>query len=551
MRTVATAGLDGPLPHWRRCPYPAVVLLSWSAIRAAARPATAAVAASKLPTPTAVGALGSSTMAEDTASGEDSWLVPLQREAVPVLKQGAAVAFKTAYFGKISVGSPVPQEFSVIFDTGSGHVVLPSLLCESRTCLAHRRYDMSASPEAKPLNADGSEVPEDDLGDQVTIGFGTGTVTGEFVRESVCLSHGHPTSAHNSTGGEPRDYPCSTMGIVVAVEMSDKPFESFQFDGIFGLGLQSLALTPEFNFFAQHANAARGRSAHCFGVFVTSHEEHDNGEQSEIAIGGYNSARIAGPVAWEPVAMPKLGYWLINISAVYIGSTALDACRDGSCRAILDTGTSHLGVPAGQQQRIGSLLSDEGAVGTRCSRAEGAPDLRIDIGNFALVLHAEDYMSAPPQEPLMSQAAAAAGSSDPALAPAARLLTAMGEGTAASQRQQRCQPRLMPVSMKRPLGPNLFILGEPVLQRYYTMYDTKKQQVGFGRARRRRPTKEAAGAAAAPAVSQPPPGALQDSPTGGDPQPPPVASEPPEFDAIPDDGRLFLIQLSLEMEPFG
>merc|ERR1719197_1176196 len=51
---------------------------------------------------------------------------------------------------------------------------------------------------------------------------------------------------------------------------------------------------------------------------------------------------------------------------------------------------------------------------------------------------------------------------------------------------QHCQPRVMPVNMKKPLGPNLFILGEPVLHRYYTVYDWHSKQVGFGLANSRR-----------------------------------------------------------------
>jgi hypothetical protein len=38
----------------------------------------------------------------------------------------------------------------------------------------------------------------------------------------------------------------------------------------------------------------------------------------------------------------------------------------------------------------------------------------------------------------------------------------------------------MSVNMAAPLGPNLFILGEPVLQRYYTVYDWAERKIGFG-----------------------------------------------------------------------
>merc|ERR1719355_432500 len=43
-----------------------------------------------------------------------------------------------------------------------------------------------------------------------------------------------------------------------------------------------------------------------------------------------------------------------------------------------------------------------------------------------------------------------------------------------------CAPRLMPVNLPDPLGPNLFILGEPVLHRYYTVYDWSEKKIGFG-----------------------------------------------------------------------
>jgi len=38
----------------------------------------------------------------------------------------------------------------------------------------------------------------------------------------------------------------------------------------------------------------------------------------------------------------------------------------------------------------------------------------------------------------------------------------------------------MSVNLPKPLGPNLFILGEPVLQRYYTVYDWAERKIGFG-----------------------------------------------------------------------
>ncbi|CAE7487819.1 unnamed protein product [Symbiodinium pilosum] len=41
----------------------------------------------------------------------------------------------------------------------------------------------------------------------------------------------------------------------------------------------------------------------------------------------------------------------------------------------------------------------------------------------------------------------------------------------------------MPLELPEPLGPKLFIWGEPVLRKYYTVYDWQDQQIGFALAK--------------------------------------------------------------------
>jgi hypothetical protein len=69
------------------------------------------------------------------------------------------------YYGTIAIGTP-PQEFTVIFDTGSSNTWIPSKKCTSLACYLHNRYDSSES-----------ETYESDERD-FAIRYGSGAVEG-------------------------------------------------------------------------------------------------------------------------------------------------------------------------------------------------------------------------------------------------------------------------------------------------------------------------------------------------------------------------------------
>jgi len=397
------------------------------------------------------------------------FLVPLIRESVPVVRNNVTVSHKTSYSGLISIGRPA-QEFRVVFDTGSAHIVVPSADCVNETCKEHKQYNIRASTTSLAVNGDGNPVPEDELCDQVTIGYGTGQVKGEFARDQVC-----PGAADSQ-----QSTPCVEISIVTAVEMTNNPFRSFNFDGIFGLALDSLAMTPEFSFLTR-LTSSTAHAQQQFGVFLTHEEE---GEQSEIALGGYNPNKFLTPLKWVPVAKKQMGYWQVYVKEVRIDGKVLPSCQDGSCRAIVDTGTSHIGVPGPDLREFVDLLSvDVYDPVLDCRKTRGASLEFLFDTDVMLKLAPGDYM-----RPLSLQVGTNVGLSNgqPVLtgmrnktntSESANQITASADGQVAQLRT--CTPRLMPVNLPAPLGPKLFILGEPVLQKYYTVYDVAKGQVGF------------------------------------------------------------------------
>jgi len=368
--------------------------------------------------------------------------VPLNRHDVPIVKNGVTVAHKTAFFGDIYVGKP-QQPFSVVFDTGSGHVIVPSTVCESQTCMEKHRYDRTKSETMQEVPRIGKMPPSGDTKlEQIAITFGTGKVTGQLVQDTVCLSQ--------------RQGSCVDTRVVAATEMTEDPFRNFKFDGVLGLSLGSLSLTPEFNFFGQMSNQSQADFHPQFAVFLSSNPS----VSSEISFGGYDSSRLAKPLQWAPVADPEHGYWNLKLKSVTVGEEKLAVCETGNCRAILDSGTSLLGVPRtelrGMHRKLARVLPEEhGEVD--CRRHEGPP-IRFDFGTFAITITAEDYSRPGP----------------------ASMQVAGGAG---NMKRDFCRASLLPVDLQAPLGPAAFILGEPVLRKFYTVFDYGKKQVGLGLAR--------------------------------------------------------------------
>jgi len=303
------------------------------------------------------------------------------------------------------------------------------------------------------------------------------------------------------------------MRVIAAIDMPDDPFKGFEFDGILGLGLAGLAQSPEFNFQHMLAKALQAQGAtrpHVFAVFLAD----DPAEQSEITFGGWIDDQHVGDIVWAPVYEPDMGHWMVEIRSLMVDGEGVDFCADGQCRAVVDTGTSLLAVPRSGFKTIFGLLRHAPTDG----KCEGpGPVLQFDLGGIVLDVEPQDYATLMvPNTTNQTTNETSNQTTNQTTNQSAPDQTSVSGSNGTNQTAEAnatqanktvpsvyCKPLLMAMEFPAPLGPKLFILGEPILRKYLTVYDTENKQVGFARARHNPKKLDDANETADPAVAAP------------------------------------------------
>lgn len=264
------------------------------------------------------------------------------------------VVHKTAYWGTVTVGKP-SQEFSVIFDTGSGNLIIPSTDCSADGCRPHAKYDKSKSSSAQAITNSRDEGSAE-------ITFGTGRISGDFYRDRLCVG----------------DSLCFDANFIAATEETAEPFSETPFDGIMGLGFKDLSMGDGFNI-VDDMNDAGQLPQGMFSVYLS-----DEGT-SEITFGGFRPELLGSEIVWSNVKIQS--YWQVGIDDIALNNKPSGMC-EGGCQVAVDTGTSML---AGPTSLVESMQDKIGAK-SDCSNFGSLPKLGFIIGETVLNLQPEDYM---------------------------------------------------------------------------------------------------------------------------------------------------------------
>lgn len=325
---------------------------------------------------------------------------------------------RPAYYGKLMVGTP-PQEFSVIFDTGSGNIIVPDSSCRLQGCTNHEKFQADDSQTALDINIDGDEV-SGAYRDMVTITFGTGEIDGIYLRDKVCVADGV----------------CAKNNFIASTRQSSNPFMHLEFDGIVGLGFPELSEAGDFNLLNSLVETGQIDKRQ-FAIFFGQ-------DTTEITFGGYREERLLNPadLVWTPVT--KDYYWQIEATDILANDQPTGLCQSvwgGKCQIAIDSGTNLLAGPSA----LFAQLKQKVPINADCSNYGSLPDMVFVINGQKFAIPPKEYVSR--QD---------------------------GYGGA------RCELHYLPLDLEPPLGP-LLILGDPFFHSYYTIFDVEKKMLGFGK----------------------------------------------------------------------
>ncbi|OAF68296.1 hypothetical protein A3Q56_03961 [Intoshia linei] len=222
------------------------------------------------------------------------------------------------YFGQIEIGTP-SQIFSLIIDTGSSDLWIPSINCTfpSIACVMHRRFDQNNSSTFS------SEKKHFELQ------YGTGSVSGIVSKDIVTIGG---VGIHQTVG--------------LTMSESTFPFLTAKFDGILGAAFGKISQLKQ-SFF-ENLFATTGMEA-IFAFYLSNNPNAPIG--GEMSIGKINTEYIKGQVTYTKLINDT--YWIFEADGVVVGGNSV-VCT--TTKVILDTGTSMIVGPSDYVDKLANFI---------------------------------------------------------------------------------------------------------------------------------------------------------------------------------------------------
>ncbi|TVU02566.1 hypothetical protein EJB05_51977, partial [Eragrostis curvula] len=272
-------------------------------------------------------------------SRENNSLTDYNQDDIVTLKN----FMNAQYYGQIGVGCP-PQNFTVVFDTGSSNLWVPSAKCIfSLACYFHPKYESRRSSTYK------------ENGTPASIHYGTGAIYGYYSEDQVTVGN----------------LVVQNQEFIEATYEPGFTFLTAKFDGILGLGFKEISVegsTPVWYNMVQQGLVKEL----VFSFWLNRNaNERDGGE---IVFGGADKSHYKGSHTYTRVT--RKGYWQFEMGDFLIGGKSTGICVDG-CAAIADSGTSLIAGPLVAIAQINERIGAAGVVNQECKQVVAGHGLEM------------------------------------------------------------------------------------------------------------------------------------------------------------------------------
>jgi len=257
-------------------------------------------------------------------------------------------------------------------------------------------------------------------GQSFSMQYGTGSCTGFLSKDTIGMGG---LTIEGGVFGE------------VTKEAADV-FGQAPFDGILGLGPPSAAV-DKVPMPMQMLVDQKKIEHNIFSMYFETGEK----KGSMLVLGGTDPAYYTGDFTYVNVAKAAkvLPYWLVSASDIKVGGTSTKACGWLlGCDMVVDSGTS---VLAGPPKVMNALIAQIGTVKQDCSNLDKLPTIAFTLGGKDFTLEPEFYVI---------------------------------------RVENQCELGIQGINAGAPI----YILGDPFLRKYYTVWDAEANRVGFATAKK-------------------------------------------------------------------
>ncbi|XP_027815155.2 pregnancy-associated glycoprotein 1-like isoform X1 [Ovis aries] len=259
------------------------------------------------------------------------------------------------HMGTITIGTP-PQEFQVLFDTGSSFLWVPSISCKSSMCSTRARFRHLLSSTFRSTNV------------TFRITYESGRIKGIVVRDTVRI--GDLVSTDQLFG----------------LSTEENGFEGLPFEGILGLNYPNISSAGPIPIF-DNLMKQGALSEPVFAFYLNKSKQ----EGSVVMFGGVDQRYYEGELNWIPLIKP--GRWTIHMDRISMRREVI-ACSDG-CEAIVDTGTAAIRGPSTLVNNIQKLIGAKPRGSKHCvpcSAVNTLPSIIFTINSISYTVPAQAYI---------------------------------------------------------------------------------------------------------------------------------------------------------------